>query len=238
MRIEPGPRTSLPLFADSRSPASSFVDMVSDARRPTGDDSPPQSALGFQALGMFGRQHAVGNADRAASRAVTAPVPSSRSGIDQPDPGSPVQIESAGPATTVPPVEKLVQGSPVQMTLEQATRETAPNGMPEADGATVVFTSGPEPGDETPVSTSSWPPDSRRNPQRPELQMRVALFNNGSGVAVTVTAPHLSACDIQRFRERAETVLRNHGILLDKVAVNGEDRLRVDTSRGSLEQWR
>lgn len=231
MKIGPAPQTPLRLFADSRSPTSSFVDMVSDPRVNGGNDGPLQSAFGFQALGMFGRQEAVGGSERRAPspprpHAPDTALPRQPSTTDRPDPGA-VSVAERTVAMTQGPSGKSIHARSIHATGPARTGTVATDGISamEAPASNVE--------DETPTPRLAMPPGLRRKPDRPVAHMRLALFNTESGVAVTVTAPRLSACDSQRFRERAEAVLRERSIVLDKVAVNGEGRVRFDASRGS-----
>lgn len=234
MKIGPASQTTPPLFADSRPPTSSFVDMVSDPPARGGGDGPPQSALGFQALGMFGRQEAIGSAGRRTSPSPRQPAPEAgpslrHAKIDRPDQGATNIAEH-----TVAVRPQGLAGKPVQAPSMQVAGRAVWTGTAAADEApAMVAPPAPDAADETRTTPHDALPRLRRGPDRPVADIRLALFNTGSGVAVTVTAPRLSACDVQRFRERAEAVLRERGIVLDKVAANGEGRVKFDASRGS-----
>jgi hypothetical protein len=78
-------------------------------------------------------------------------------------------------------------------------------------------------------------------PCRPRLKPRRARLTlsdtaDAAGLAVRLTG--LSAEEVAQFRARARSLLGEHGLRLDKLDINGEDRFGSDLPTRGVTQWR
>lgn len=230
MRIEPflAPAS---LGSTRAEPRIAFADLMSAPAPGTWEST--DSAVGFEDRGMFGRFAAV---------ALT-------SGFAVPDPRGGDMEATASPAddTRGAPSCGAGSGAPGRMT----GRPAAPSGLQGRP------TNGPDAG--TPVmaqdaaclaqvdegmilSDADLPEGGRlpahlprrapsRTPGASPLQLRLGSAEAGRA-AVAVMGGQLTTAEIDRFRERAEAVMREFGLTLDKVAVNGEGRSTVVRGEG------
>ena len=111
----------------------------------------------------------------------------------------------------------------------------------EDAGAAIGETlSGPE--DAAPAEQPGFGATRRRGPPAPapRQMMRVDLGKAGEpdAAALVVRAAGLDPREIAEFRVRAQILLRERGLALDKVRINGEDHPAVEAPRGGSQAWR
>lgn len=232
---QPTPRHRLP---PEPAPASvSFADMIASPLAEGGRVEDLGRAAGFSTLGMFGRFGAVaapasnGELAPAVARPPAHPAvtPASFDGATEaPAPHAAIRekldrsARASGDAAARLPARVVNAATdalpPEPCAAGEAGGEAVEPMVAEADG---------------PVST-----DARARPDKgpggPAVRFVAATDTSGT---VVVAAPQLSDEDAQRFRSRADALLREHGLALDRLTINGEDRPAVDPlGRGS--QWR
>lgn len=237
MRIEGLRDPVISRFQSTPPPAVAFGDLVGDPGAGMVLAVATGKALGFQALGMFGLCGAVGGGETVVVPEPMAPAPRaalpvqavaqmSTQRLDVPDRGSGAAAILLADSGRAPAVASRTAPSSKHLAI---VSETAfdPAHLDASDRLETGIKSRP----------AAPPRPSRRTPQPASIQVRLTLGEAGSA-AVIVTAPPLPFDEGERFRERAEVLLRQHGLALDKVAVNGEGQKRVNPLERGHKPWR
>jgi hypothetical protein len=230
MKIGPTQRqpASSPTPAQPRS--ASFAGLLDAGGRAS------DAATGFQALGMFGRSAAVQASSTPASKAAEVRSPSS----------TPKAGATAGPSEGQAAARSDRGGA-----MTAAVREGAA-ARPATTVRARAVAEGPLPGRSPEAPGEGLPPEveafegplraggRRRAPSPPprSADVRLAPTTDDDAAGVAVHAAGLSETEIAQFRVKARTVLREHGLSLDKVSVNGEDRTEIDPVRRRPDPWR
>jgi hypothetical protein len=222
-------------------PASTaFAGMIGNPLADGGRTVNQDSAMGFAALGMFGRYGAVAEPSHA--------LPTSD---DQP-----AFASSVGPECI--PVDGAVD-APIRQVARTAGSAESP---PSATGAAVsrqhaqLLLAAPDTlafdpmvaGGESVLDAADPDGVHGAGPGGPDLRGLVQRRSQGPTVrlssptdpvtALVVAAADLTEDDAERFHSRADALLREHGLALDKMTVNGEDRPSIDPWGRGSEQWR
>lgn len=190
-------------------------------------------AAGFQALGMFGRHGATAaTSEEPPSPSLTVPAAPPATSHAQP------KVVSAAP-----PPSSTFHSAPSRHTPGAVSHQTAVSRFARQDHTGPVSgdaMSAPEntaQGDEPGVGGAS----RRRTPAHsPHQTWRVNLGKAGEpdAAALIVRAAGLDPQEIAEFRARAQILLRERGLALDKVRINGEDHPAVEAPGGGPQAWR
>ena len=221
MRIEGLLDPVISRFQSTPPPAVAFGDLVGDPGAGVVLAVATDRALGFQALGMFGLCGAVGGGETDAISGLIAPVPRAP------------PLAHTGPQISGRRLEVQGRGSgatEILLTDRGDAPAVASRAALFSERLAIVSETPfdpvrPDAPDLLESKASSRPEGPSRSPGRavPAASVQVRVMSGEAGsAAVIVTAPSLSFDEVERFRERAEALLREHGLALDKVAVNGE----------------
>ncbi|HYC68867.1 hypothetical protein [Brevundimonas sp.] len=230
MKIEPRlVHFPVPSIAADKSVGGGFGLLMSPA-------SPIDSnacAVSFQARGMFGR-HGATATDRAGGQNLIltipplpqaeTPRPPPESAPNEPTPSSASRFQSL----------RLPEPPP----RPEATALAEKRGRPDAGMAGMVSKAGERSRAARPEGSSAARP--RPMPPSPHVTRRVSLAptDEPDAAALIVRALDLDPQEIAEFRIRAQALLRDRGLALDKVRINGEDHPVVDASGGRSQAWR
>lgn len=237
MKIHVGPGNPKLHGVETRPPARvSFPDLIAAPDRARAETA--GRAAGFQALGMFGVCNAT------AYQLIHQPRPT--------DPATPANAASrsdrAAQGRSTPPAATH-SGVPTLATTNPPTPAPAPRPFSAATpygrdaaagGLLAEIASDPPDG---PTIDPDREQMSSRQPRRGQgarsLQGAVRVIASAPGTAAVVAnLLGLSADEAERFRTRAEGVAREFGLVLDKVAVNGDGRAQVDPWGRRPQSWR
>lgn len=238
MKIHIGPRDPKLHDVKPHPPVHAFFpDLIAAPDRARAETA--GRAAGFQALGMFGVCNAT-----------------AYQLIHQPRPANP-----ATPAHAASRPDQALQGHSTPQAVTHggaptpaATSSPATARAPRPSGAATPHDRSVAAGAlfaEVPGDPSDGPTvDLDREPATPRQRwrgqgaasalqtgVRVVASANGTTTVVAVQ-PGMSAEEAERFRARAAGMMREFGLVLDKVAVNGDDRPQVDPWGRGSQSWR
>lgn len=195
----------------------------------------PDLAEPFEAFGMFGRRPDV----------VTG---GERLDVIEAAAASSLEPEMVTPAWHLPHTAIIPHNR--QQVVVEATAVTRPAG-PAAAASRTRSSSMTSPSADSPVSmmpSDVEPEPSSATPARrqralpapnslPRDQVTLLTLNPDSA-QVAVRAAGVSQAEVQQFRARARDLFRDHGLILNKLSVNGEDRTGSASSGRKIQSWR
>lgn len=193
------------------------------------------SAEPFEAFGMFGRRPSVvaGVADDLAVVATAAPAPRPSVSGSAPTGPHPAAV-SKGPQRAVIETfdapgarERATTASRMHLSSTPSSAAEAPVAMAPADGAVDDLPAAPARRQRTLPTPNTTPHDQA-----------LLLTLDLDAAQVAVRAAGVSQAEVQQFRTRVRDLFREHGLSLDKLSVNGEDRTGSASPERKTQSWR
>lgn len=225
MKVEPAfVHTPLPAPALGTAAGAEFGLLIEAGR--TVDDA--SRAAGFQDRGMFGRHGATPPAGSVRPELmVTAPAESSGQTLVHA-----VQVDAAVPGHATAPASPGVQTEPAPRAPTLPPNPTR-HGLVPAGGAEETLAKTEAIGGEELRAGGARSRRSRAATPPPSRQLHLSRADDLGVAHLVVRATGLDPGEIAEFRARAEILLRERGLTLDKVRINGEDHPAVVLSGGS-----
>lgn len=233
----PEPRASFASLLGEATPSGG--DAVSTApgirSEPVGPDVPDTVAATFDAFGMFGR------------RAETTPMEATPVLWAGDTPLGAV-ASTSGPEAVVSQAALAPASSNHAITpgavLEGGARRdpTQPSRRPARDDVLSVTEGAADPEaavtDHDDVAPGAVRRRTAQKPAETETGARLTLSDAAEAAGLTVRLAGLSAEEAAQFRARARSLLGEHGLRLDKLDINGQDRSGGDLPTQGITQWR
>jgi hypothetical protein len=265
MRIAPSDPPILRADLPAPEPRASFADMLGGAGPVTGglpgdppglagpQPTPPgpsapirpdvsetdarsrAGAASFDAFGMFGRRAetvliaatpvpGTGEAAPATAGSVSAP----EAAVPPLAPTAGLPVHAARPGAVLHGAVQSVATQPARHGVQGDARpETGERALPEAAVA-----------DEEDAAPGAVRRRTAQTSAETEARTRLTLSETADAAGLTVRLAGLSAEEAAQFRARARTLLGEHGLRLDTLDINGEDRSRSDLPTWGMTQWR